>query len=38
MRIKVGRHLTEWERREFAQALRCAIIASGVVKWLTKFL
>jgi len=38
IRVEVGRHLTKWERRESAQALGCAIIASRVVKWLTKFL
>jgi len=31
-RIDVGRHLTEWTRREFAQERRCAFIASNVVK------
>lgn len=32
MRVEVGRHLTEWKRREFAQELERELNASNVVK------
>mgnify|MGYP001940739682 CR=1 FL=1 len=32
IRVDVGRYLTEWKRREFAQELECALIASSSVR------